>query len=251
MHTRDDLRIEPAAEILAAARGWLAPLRVALGPDFSAAYLTGSVLSHGFDVRHSHVNILVVARVLDAAALEALARVIPRGSKPASFDPLFVTESQIRQSLDTFPIEWQEIQERHLLIDGADVFAGLEVPRAELRRQCEHELRSKHLRLRQAFLLQHERADRLTAALRLSASGIAAVLRTLLRLQGEVPPAHTGRVIERVAELFKLDAQVLLAPHTLRYGMRRPKREEIQALYRKFLVELDRLIAAVDGLNVS
>jgi hypothetical protein len=250
MHTQDELRIEPAAEILDAARKWLAPVRVALGPDFTSAYLTGSVLTQGFDVRHSHINVLVVARVLDPAALDALARAIPHGGKPG-IDPLFVTEAQVRQSLDVFPIEWQEIQERHMRIDGADVFSNLEVPRAELRRQCEHELRSKHLRLRQAFVMQHEHADHLTRALRLSASGIAAVFRTLLRLRGEVPPAHTGRVIERVADLFKLDAQALLGPHVLRYSTRRPKREEIQALYRKFLVELDRLIAAVDGLNVS
>ena len=44
------------------ARRWLAPVRAALGPDFVAAYLTGSVLTEGFDPKHSQINVLVVAR---------------------------------------------------------------------------------------------------------------------------------------------------------------------------------------------
>ncbi|MBI1798871.1 MAG: hypothetical protein HYR73_04205 [Candidatus Eisenbacteria bacterium] len=249
MHTHDELRIEPAPEILDAARRWLAPVRTALGTEFAAAYLTGSVLTQGFDPRHSHVNVLIVARALDTGLLDSLARAVPRPGKPR-LDPLFVSLRQIERSLDVFPIEWLEVQERHLRIEGDDVFAALEVPRAALRRQCEHELRGKHLRLRQAYVLSHDHPDTLTSTLRTAASGLAALFRTLLRLRGETPPADAPRVIERVADLYRLEAQALLGPHVLRYSHRRPKREEIQTLYRKFLVELDRLIAAVDELRV-
>src|SRR5207344_1821907 len=47
--TQTELRIEPPAEILAAAREWLQPVREALGAEFLSAYLTGSVLTQGFD----------------------------------------------------------------------------------------------------------------------------------------------------------------------------------------------------------
>jgi hypothetical protein len=50
--------------------------------------------------------------------------------------------------------------------------------------------------------------------------------------------------------MYKLDAAALLGPHVLRYSTRRPGREEIAKLYRSFLVELDRLIGAVDTLRV-
>jgi hypothetical protein len=242
--------LEPPAEILAAARAWLDPVRGALGDDFLAAYLTGSVLSSAFDPKHSHVNVLVVSRALDMQRLDALSRQMPRPKHPA-FDPLFVTAHQIRHSLDVFPIEWLDLQERHLRLEGEDVFANLEVPMPALRLQCERELRGKHIRLREAYVLGDGHADHLTAVLRATASGMATLFRTLLRLRGETPPADTPRVIERLADLYKLDAQALLGPHLLRYSNRKPKFEVVQGLYRRFLSELDRLIAAVDEMRVA
>src|SRR5205085_7428630 len=45
MSSNAEMRIEPAAEILSATRGWLDPIRTALGPEFLSAYLTGRVLT--------------------------------------------------------------------------------------------------------------------------------------------------------------------------------------------------------------
>ena len=250
MHTHDALRIEPGPEILALTRRWLEPVRAALGPEFISACLTGSVLTQGFDPRHSRINVLIVARTLDVDRLDALGAALPHGGKPG-IDPMFVSRRQIEHSLDVFPIEWLEIQERHLCLEGEDVFQGVVIPSPALRLQCEHELRGKHLRLRQAYVLSHGRPDSLGAALRSTASGLATLFRTLLRLRGETPPADAPRVIERLADLYRLDATALLGPHLLRYSHRKPKRDEMQAIYRKFLVELDRLIAAVDGLRVA
>jgi hypothetical protein len=250
MNSDTVMTLEPPAEILAAARTWLDPVRIALGDEFVAAYLTGSVLSSVFDPRHSRVNVLVVARALDMQRLDALARDLPRPKRPA-FDPLFVTVHQIRHSLDVFPIEWLDLKERHLRLAGDDVFAAIEVPQEALRLQCERELRGKHIRLREAYVLGHGHADHLTAVLRSTASGMATLFRTLLRLRGETPPADTPRVIERLADLYRLNAQALLGPHVLRYSHQRPKFEVVQALYRGFLGELDRLIAAVDEMRAA
>ena len=74
MSTETLKTLEPSPEILAAARAWLDPVRTALGEEFLAAYLTGSVLSSVFDAKHSRVNVLVVSRSLDMARLDALAR---------------------------------------------------------------------------------------------------------------------------------------------------------------------------------
>src|SRR6058998_3751294 len=118
MLTERESTIEPSPEILSATRQWLEPIRGALGAEFLAAYLTGSVLTQGFDPKRSQVNVLVVARSLDGEVLDALARSLPRGKRAPRFEPLFLTRTQIDKSLDVFPIEWLEIQERHLRIEG-------------------------------------------------------------------------------------------------------------------------------------
>ena len=249
MLSQSELRIEPSAEIVAAARRWLERPRAALGPEFLAAYLTGSVLSQGFDPRHSRVNVLVVARDLSVDRLDALARSIPAPAKGASFEPLFLTRRQIEKSLDVFPIEWLEIQERHVRLEGEDVFGGLEVPITYLRLQLEHELRGKHIQLRQAYLAAADRPADLGKMLKAGASSFSALFRTLLRLRGESPPADSTRVIERVATLYGVDAQRLLTAHRFRHSVRRWKPAEMVAHYRDFLGEVDRLVTAIDELS--
>ena len=250
MNTQSDVRIEPAAEVVALARKWLAPVRVAIGPEFVAAYLTGSVLTQGFDPRHSHVNVLVVASSLDGPRLDAVARSLPAQRKPPLIEPLFLTRRQIEGSLDAFPIEWVEIQERHLRLEGDDVFSGLAVPRTYLRLQCEHELRGKHIQLRQNYLLHRSDGAVLARMLRASASGFATLFRTLLRLRGEPLPAEPARIIQRVADLYQLDAQGLLSAHLFRYSTRRYKADEVLVLYHRFLAEVERLIGTLDEMRV-
>ena len=250
MLTSGELRIEPSAELLTATRNWLAPVRSALGGEFLAAYVTGSVLTQGFDSRHSRINLMIVSRSLASEVLVRLAEAIPATKKAPHFEPLFMTKSQIENSLDVFPIEWLEMQERHLLLEGEDVLAGFEVPRTYLRLQCEHELRGKHIQLRQALLLHGHDEKELARVLAAAASSYATLYRTLIRLEGEVPPAESARVVERVADLFKLDAQNLLVPHLLRYGGKPLNRQEIAPSYRRFLAEIDRLISAIDELRL-
>jgi hypothetical protein len=245
------LRIEPSPQVLDASRQWIEHVRSALGHEFLAAYLTGSVLLQGFDLKHSRVNILVVARRLGLDVLDALRDAIPATRTPPHFDPLFLTRTQIDKSLDAFPVEWLDIQERHLRIEGEDIFTALQVPRAFLRLQCEHELRGKHILIRQAYLAASHRPAELGRILGSTASSFAASFRTLLRLRGEIPPADTAKVIERVSDSFGVDARGLLGAHLVRYSGGRYKADELLALYRRFLTELDRLVIAIDQLQVT
>ena len=251
MRTQDS-RIEPPAELLAAARRWIEPVRTALGPEFLSAYLTGSVLTQGFDPARSHVNLLIVARTLEPDALDRVAASIPesKSRKAPQFDPLFMTRDQMLASLDVFPIEWLDLIERHLRLEGEDVFAGVEVPRTYLRLQCEHELRGKHLRLRHEYLASARRPERLAEVLARLASGFHTLFRTLLRLRGEAPPASHEQTIERVAELFGLDARALLSAHLMRHSSRKEDAAAIRERYRAFLTEIERLVGAIDGLLV-
>jgi hypothetical protein len=255
MSTSAEFRIEPSPEILAGSRAWLEPVRAALGADFVAAYITGSVLTQAFDPKTSRINLLVISRALDGTQLEALAPAIPAAPKGSpAFDPLFMTQAQVEKSLDSFPIEWLEIQERHLLLEGADVVGNLDVPLTYLRLQCEHELRGKHIQLRQAFLQQYERPAELEKTLAAAASGLATLFRTLLRLRGEPVPATSAQVIERVSDVYGLDPHALLGAHLVRYGSRAPGNggsvAETTTLFRKFLAELERLITAIDQLRL-
>ena len=126
----------------------------------------------------------------------------------------------------------------------------MDVPHANLRLQLEHELRAKHLQLRQAYVHSGLKPDALTHALRTRASGFAALFRALLRLRGEPAPAEVIQVYDRVARLYGLDAQGLLSAHVVRYSQRGWKLEEIRGHYLRFMNEVERLVGTLDDLKV-
>ncbi len=243
-------RHEPAPPILTAARTWLAPVRAQLGEGFLSAYITGGAMNEGFDPTKRHVNVLVVTQELPMHRLDALAATVPHGNKPPHIDPMFMTMQQVQRSLDVFPIEWLDLKERHLLLEGVDLFESIEVPQTYLRLQVEQELRGKHLRLVQEYLTGAAHPERLHAALARLASGFHTLFRSLIRLHGEAPPASLERVIARVAEIHDLDAAALSGAHRLRAQKRHPGAEQTRVIYRAFLAQVERLTSAVDGLRV-
>ena len=56
--------------------------------------------------------------------------------------PLIMTQDYIQNSLDSFPLEFLEIQQHHLCLFGQDSFAELSFYQPHLRLQCERELKS-------------------------------------------------------------------------------------------------------------
>ena len=243
-----ELRSEPSGTVLDAARQWLGPVRAALNQEFLAGYLHGSALTLGFDSKRSRINVLVIVRALPESTWPALEKALA-ARKGVSFDSLFLTRGQLQHSLDVFPIEFLEIKERRLLLEGEDVIAPLQVPSTYLRLQCEHELRGKHLRLRQYLLHNLSKPAALEQQLAASASSFATLFRTLLRLKGEQPSAEPAQVIERIAERYHLDVQGLLGAHLTRTAGIANKSDAART-FGRFVTEIDRLIQAIDELRV-
>ena len=241
----------PAEPVVLAARRWLTPVREQLADKFLSAYITGGALNDGFDPERRHVNVLVVAEELPIGRLEALAAKVPQTKKAPHIDPLFMTHQQIQRSLDVFPIEWLDVQERHYTLDGVDLFTTLDVPQTYLRLQIEQELRGKYLRLTQGFLTGAAHAEHLHGTLARLASGFHTLFRALIRLREEVPPVSLERTIARVAEIYDLDAEALSGAHRMRGQRRHPGVDETRAVYRAFLTQIERLTSAVDGLRLS
>ena len=242
--------IEPTPRVLAAAQTWLSPVQAKLGDLFLSAYITGGALREGFDPDHRHVNVLVVLKDLPAARVDEIAAIVPAPHKPPHIDPLFMTMLQVQRSLDVFPIEWQDLKERHWRLEGVDMFDTLDVPETYLRLQIEQELRGKHLRLVQEYLTGAGHPERLHAGLVRLASGFHTLFRSLVRLAGEPPPPSLDRVIDRVAQLHGLDAAALHGAYRLRGMRKHPGAEQTRAIYRAFMDEIDRLVSAVDTLRV-
>ncbi|MEQ1947323.1 MAG: hypothetical protein ABL995_09040 [Bryobacteraceae bacterium] len=111
--------------------------------------LYGSAATVDHHVNFSDLNILCVLKQITPRELAEGEPVVHwwRGLKNPS--PLLMSEEEVYNSSDSFPIEFGDMQQHRKVLYGVDVIAGLEVDPKFYRAQVEHELRAKLFRLRQ------------------------------------------------------------------------------------------------------
>ena len=143
-----------------------------------------------------------------------MARAWTRAGHPA---PLILTEREWRESADAFPIEYEDMRDAHRLLAGRDPWPGIQVDRGQLRRQLEHELMGKLVRLRQAYAALHEDSKQLARVVVGSAGGFFTMLRAVLRLAGRPVPASPVELVRSAAALagFTADALAPLVQHAM------------------------------------
>ncbi len=123
----------------------------ALGKRLVALLLYGSWARGTHVPDRSDVNTLLICDAVDEALFVALAPAVRGWTRAGQPAPLILTEREWRESADAFPIEYADMREAHRLLAGRDPWPGIDVDRGHLRRQVEHELMGKLVRLRQAY----------------------------------------------------------------------------------------------------
>jgi hypothetical protein len=98
--------------------------------------------------------------------------------------PLLVTPDEFRRSLDAFPLEYQAMLDRHVLVAGRDPFVGCRIDADDLRRACEIQARGHLIHLRQGWMeagAHHHDLDELVAR---SAAPLRVLLTHVASLEG-------------------------------------------------------------------
>jgi len=245
---------QPVSDHLsAAARAWASGLIATCGNELQALYVYGSALAPAFDRASSDVNLLFVVEALPFFRLEALAAAcaeLPRPDKrPAGayrFTPLVLSRSTLENSADVFPIDFLDLKARRLLLVGEDVLAGLDVPLVHLRHQCEYELRSRLIGLRQAFLRAGGAAGTAHSLTARAAGASGSLFRHLLTLRGRARPEDPDALARAVAGAYAVDPDGLDAPFASRRG-EAPDEATARRRFGAYLAALDQLIRAVDA----
>ena len=136
----------------------------------------------------------------------SLAPVVRAWTKSGHPAPLILTEREWRESADAFPIEYEDMRDAHRLLAGRDPWPGVRVERDHVRRQVEHELMGKLVRLRQAYGALWAEPKRLAGVIVGSAPGFFTMLRALLRLAGKPVPARPEALVGAAATLIGIAA---------------------------------------------
>ncbi len=221
----------------------------ALGQRLVSLVLYGSTVRGGHVAGRSDVNTLLICDRADESLFRSLEGPLGPWLKAGHPAPLVFTAAEWRESADVFAVEYEDIRAAHRVLAGGDPWDGVVVRPAEVRRQLEHELRGKLVRLRQAYAAFARDPARLTAAFTTSVSGFLTMLRGTLRLTGREAPAPADALVRAAAgaigfPLAALDAFVAHAQGGER--LRLTERDPRAAAY---LTALARTVEFVDRLG--
>ncbi len=207
--------------------------------------LYGSAASGEFIDKHSNLNLLVVLRSTD---LENLKKAASLTNKFRMINPLFFTEKYINSSTDIFPIEFLDMQENYLILYGRDVLKDINIDIKNLRFQCEQELKSKLINLRQLYLTANNDEPALRRLLFKSFTSVLHILRNVLRLKGKKPPYKKEDILKEVALEFEFDSKnwnKILAAKNKQIKL---SQKDTEGLFVNFVRELENIVETVDRL---
>ena len=133
-------------------------------------------------VAYSPTRAAAFATRLTAHDLQALAPLVDRWHREGLETPLLLTPEEFRRSFDAFPLEYEAILDRHVLIAGTAPFENLHPSDADLRRACEVQAKSFLIHLRQGWLHAADHHDEQATMLAQSAAPLRALLSNVARL---------------------------------------------------------------------
>lgn len=220
-------------------------VRGALGGRLSSLVVFGAAARQGAT---DSVDTLIVCDRVDMALLAALATAVRSWVKDGHPAPLVFGQSEWTASADAFAIEFSDLKAHHRVLAGRDPWAGVTIQEEDIRRQLEHELRGKVVRLRQAFLATSGDPASLGAAVLGSVSGFLTMLRALLRLSGEEAPADRTALIAAAAARVGFDAGPVTALALAARERKPPKPAADDPQVTAYLAAVTRTAEYVNGL---
>ena len=197
----EDYNLEGAPEAMRAPLGRYAEtLKELAGANALSLTLFGAVAAGAFNPRSHTARSVFVVGAVDLDVLRQLARQGPRLGKARIAAPLIMTPEYIEESLDTFPLEFLEIAQRHICVFGEDHFRELPLQADHVRHQCERELKTIQLGMRQALLAAAGRDKALTTVEVDVGERLLRSLRGLLWLHGDTEAKAAMDAVAAVEE---------------------------------------------------
>ncbi len=220
-------------------------LKTVYGSGLVSVMTYGSAARGNFVRGISSVDVVVV---LDDATLSNLSKITNRLRKNifASISPVFFTEDYIKKSLDIFPIEFLDMRDDHVVLYGKDVLKDIEIDLRNLRFQCEHELRSKLINIKRAYLAAGNASAKRGLLFKFITS-LSHILRNTMRIKGNL---HTrnGEVLNDVAREFRIDITNIARAMEAKNKNLRLSDKELDELLIAITGDLEEIIAQVDKL---
>lgn len=167
----------------------------ALSVDLRRVFGDGlaSIVAYGSE-RPLHT--LVLAGRVSFDELAACAPLIAEWRRNDLATPLLLSRHEFLRTLDVFPVEYGAIIDHHVVVFGADPFAGCAVCEADLRRAVELQAKSHLIHLREGYLETEGRPGAIARLVTESIPAYRALLANLERLDPDAADRRTEQLVK-------------------------------------------------------
>jgi len=212
-------------------------------------HITGSATNDDFDEKVSDVNSIIVLKEMDLKFLELLAPLGKKYSKHKVAAPLIMTPDYIKTSLDVFPVEFLNFKLIHATVLGEDIFESIEINRMDLRHQCERELKSKLIWLRQGYLSAMGDRKMLTEGFTSSITGYIPLFRGVISLLGKEPPIRQSEVMFSLSEASSINTDVFSKILKAKHEKIKLSIDELNTIFEDYYSATEKIGKIVDEIK--
>ena len=216
------------------------------GDDLLSITLYGSAAKGEYLYKKSDINFVITLTEKGIDNLIRCLPLIPKWQKRNVSTPLLLTKEYIESSLDTFPIEFLNMNMNYQVIYGDDVLKDILIEEEDLRLQCEQELRRKLLYLRKEFLNSAANTGQLKILISQSMATFTSIFSTLLKLADFDVPRKRADVFKKIAEVYRLNYAVFDDLLQIREKKKKVAKQQLHTLMEQYILEIRKVTQAVD-----
>jgi len=228
--------------------GLVERLKATFGDRLISVILYGSAAMDDWHERSSDLNVLCVMERLSPQELAQSAPIFRWWREQGSPPPLLLTAEEVRTATDCFPMEFHDMQEHRRVLYGSDVIQELIIDESFYRAQVEHELRAKHILLRQRAAEVIGKPERLVRLMTDSISTFCVLGRHALVLSGKPPRWKKKEVVAALENAMGRPLKAANEILAIRAAEKRSGTEPVPLL-EQYLAETDALVRFVDALE--
>jgi hypothetical protein len=213
-------------------------------------HIVGSAVMQDYHEKLSDINSVVVLHDMDLKFIAFLAPLGKKYGKKRIAAPLIMTPEHIKKSIDAFPVEFLNFKLNHKTVYGEDLFAGIIIEKPSLRLQCERDIKTKLIGLRQGYLSSLGKKERLSAGLIRSITGSMALFRAITLLLGKEPPVPRTEVIKTFCSATGIETDIFAKLLILKAGTTKPSEQELRVLFERYYKALESIETVIDDIHV-
>ena len=213
----------------------------------SAAQSVGENID-SFKEGASDINTVIILDSVTTNDLNMIGNIGRKFKKSGLAIPLVFKRGHVPSSLDTFPLEFSDMKQNHILLHGTDPLAEVEIETKNLRHQCETQFKSQLVQLRRGYLAAGENHEAITALITASVTSIIAACRGMAFLAGKTPPDNKTDLLKMIQDDYDIDISAIDEAWRLKRGEVNESTATLEILFDKYLIAIEKLADVVDRM---